>query len=476
MTRKASGLFVATLAIVGVVAGGGGHSSARPSGQQAADWILTAQTVLTMDSARHVYSPGMVAIRNGRIVAAGPAELAREFRPARRLDLPRNIVLPGLINAHTHAPMTLFRGLADDLKLHEWLERFIFPAEARFVRPDFVQVGTELALVEMIRSGTTTFADMYYFEDVLAQVVHRAGMRAVLGETVLDLPAPDFSRPQQTFQFLPQFLSRWKNDPLIYPAVAPHAIYTCSAETLRQAAALAERYGVRLLIHLAETEREVNDSRHEHGLTPVAYLDTLGLLSPHLTAAHCVWVTPGDMELLARRGAGCVYNPSSNLKLASGMAPVTRLLAAGVAVGLGTDGAASNNNLDLLREVDFAAKLQKLATGDPTSLPAEQALALATIEGARALHLETEVGSLEPGKQADLTILSLDNSYGVPMYNPYSAVVYALESGQVRYVFVAGRPLLLNGKLLTLDEPLVLERARRYARRLAAELPAAQAH
>jgi len=473
---KRACLLGAALAVVWAAVTEAGGFAAKPPRQQAADWVLTAQTVLTMDSARRVYSPGMVAVRNGRIVAVGPAGLARNFRAMRRLDLPHAIVLPGLINAHTHAPMTLFRGLADDLRLREWLEKYIFPAEARFVRPDFVRVGTELGLVEMIRSGTTTFADMYYFEDELAQVVHRVGMRAVLGETVLDLPAPDFARPQQTFQFLLQFLNRWKGDRLIYPAVAPHAIYTCSAETLRQAAALAERYGVRLLIHLAETQREVDDSRREHGLTPVAYLDRLGVLGPHLTAAHCVWVTPGDMELLARRRAGCVYNPSSNLKLASGMAPVTRLLAAGVPVGLGTDGAASNNNLDLLREVDFAAKLQKLATGDPTSLPADQALALATIEGARALHLETEIGSLEPGKQADLTVLSLDSPYGVPAYNPYSAVVYALESGQVRDVFVAGRPLLLNGKLLTLDEAAILQRARRYARRLAAALSSTNSH
>lgn len=467
---RTAGAIAALLLLAGGVAVFPGQSRVAPpvvAPRESVDWLLTRAVVVTMDAAGHLYRPGAVAIRGARIVDVGEAaRLEARYVAAHRLVLTNAIVVPGLINGHTHAPMTLFRGLADDLALRQWLEQYIFPAEARFVNPEFVRIGTELAAAEMIRSGTTTFADMYYFEDTVAAVVHRVGLRAVLGETILDHPAPDFPDSAAALAATEQFLNRWQHDPLIRPAVAPHAIYTCSAETLRRAADLARRHHAPLLMHVAETRKEVEDSLREHGRSPVAYLDRLGVLGPDVTAAHCVWVDAADRRLLAERGTGCVYNPSSNLKLASGMAPVVAMLADGVAVGLGTDGAASNNNLDLLREIDFAAKLQKLATGDPASLPARQALALATREGARALHLEALVGTLEPGKQADLTVLALDRPRAVPLFDPYSQIVYALEADDVRDVFVAGRPLLLDGRLTTLDEAAVLERARRYARRI----------
>jgi 5-methylthioadenosine/S-adenosylhomocysteine deaminase len=392
--------------------------------------------------------------------------LESEYQPAHPLNLAGGILIPGLINGHTHAAMTLFRGLGDDTNLQDWLQDYIFPAEAKNVRPDFVRAGTELAMVEMLRGGTTTFADMYYFEDDVAQAVKQVGMRGVLGETLLDVPAPDNKTPAQALEYTRKFLEHWRGDSLIHAAVAPHSIYLCSATTLRAAAALARSYQAPVLIHLSETRKEVSDSLRDHHLSPVAWLDSLGVLGPEVTAAHCVWVNAQDMHLLAQRGAGCVYNPSSNLKLASGSAPVVSLRAAGVAVGLGTDGAASNNNLDMLRELDFAAKLQKLATMDPTALPAPQALALATSEGARALHMEKEIGSIEPGKKADLAYLTLDSAHAVPLYDVYSQIVYALESSDVNTVFVAGRPLLLDGRLTTLDEPAILARARSYAQQV----------
>lgn len=462
------------VAVLAVVLALGWRLGARPAAAQNAvgsrvpvDWLIAGATVVTMDSAGHVYPNGAVAIRGDAIAAAGPAAaLEAEYQPAHALKLPGGILIPGLINGHTHAAMTLFRGLGDDTNLSDWLQNYIFPAEAKNVSPDFVRAGTELAMAEMLRSGTTTFADMYYFEDDVAQTVKQAGMRGVLGETVLDAPAPDNKTPAQALEYSRKFLEHWRGDPLIRAAVAPHSIYLCSAATLRAAAALARSEQAPLLIHLSETRKEVSDSLREHHLSPVAYLDSLGVLGPNVTAAHCVWVNAQDLRLLAERGAGCVYNPSSNLKLASGTAPVVSLLAAGVAVGLGTDGAASNNNLDMLRELDFAAKLQKLATMDPTAMPARQALALATSEGARALHMEKEIGSIEPGKKADLAYLTLDSAHAVPLYDVYSQIVYALESSDVNTVFVGGRPLLLDGRLTTLDEPAIIARARSYARQV----------
>jgi 5-methylthioadenosine/S-adenosylhomocysteine deaminase len=440
------------------------------------DWLIAGPIVVTMDPDRRVIHDGAVAIRGDTIVAVGKAAtLEAKYKPEHPLELRDGILIPGLINGHTHAAMTLFRGLGDDQNLQDWLHKYIFPAEARNVTPAFVREGTRLALVEMIRSGTTTFADMYYFENDVAEVTEEAGERGVLGETVIGFPAPDNKTPADAFAYIRKFVARWKGNALITPAVAPHAIYTVPGPDLKESGELSRQLGVPLLIHLAETKTELDNSLSEHHLTPVGYLNSLHVLAPNMTAAHCVWVDAADMRLLARHDVGCVYCPSSNLKLADGMAPVTKLIAAGVPVGLGTDGAASNNNLDLMREIDFAAKLQKLATMNPTAMPAEEALALATIDGARALHMQNEIGSIEVRKKADLTFLSLDSAHAVPLYNVYSQIVYALESSDVKDVFVGGKPLMLNGKLLTLDEAAIIAKAREYGKQVLQSLEPATA-
>jgi len=358
--------------------------SGLAASREAIDLLVEGGTVVTMDSDRRVIDDGAVAIRGDAIVAVGTrAELGKRYTPARRIGASGRLILPGLINGHTHVPMALFRGLGDDLPLQEWLEQYIFPAEAKNVSEEFVTWGTRLAALEMIRSGTTTYADIYYFEDAIARATRAAGLRAVLGQAILDGPAPDHKTPAETLAYMERFLQRWQDDPLIRAAVAPHSTYLASEDTLRKAFALARRHRAPILIHLSETKREVEESRARHGLSPVGYLDKLGLLGPDVVAKHCTWVDTADIALLAARGVGCVHNPSSNMMLASGVAPVVELLAAGVATGLGTDGpAGSNNDHNLMEEMDLAAKLQKVSRRDARALNAQQALEMATIGGA----------------------------------------------------------------------------------------------
>jgi 5-methylthioadenosine/S-adenosylhomocysteine deaminase len=436
----------------------------RSDTRERADLLIAGGTVVTMDADRRVLDDGAVAIRGDAIVAVGARrELQERFRAMRTVDARGRLVLPGFVNGHTHAPMTLFRGLADDLALQDWLEKYIFPAEARNVTPDFVRWGTQLAMAEMLRSGVTTYVDMYYFEDFIARETKTAGMRGILGETILDFPVPSYKTTDEGLALTEEFLQRWQGDPLVRAAVAPHAIYTASEETLRRSFALARKYNAPILIHLAETRREREETGQRHGVSPVGYLDRLGLLGPDVVAAHCVWLDGADIATLARRGVGCVHNPSSNMKLASGVAPVPEMLAGGVAVGLGTDGpAGSNNDLNLMEEMGLAAKLQKVTRLDPRALPAEEALTMATIGGARAIGMAEAIGSLEAGKQADLILLRADRPHAVPMFDVYSHVVYALKASDVETVFVAGRVLMEGGRLLTVNEPLVLTRARQY--------------
>jgi 5-methylthioadenosine/S-adenosylhomocysteine deaminase len=440
----------------------------QPRAQESADLLVTGGTVVTMDARRRILSDGTVAIRGDTIVGVGErAEIEGRFVAARRIDARGKLVLPGLINGHTHAPMTLFRGLADDASLHDWLENYIFPAEKRYVNAEFVTWGTRLAALEQIRAGVTTFADMYYFEDDIARAAKEAGMRAVLGETVIGFPAPDNKTPAEALAYTERFLQRWKDDPRIRPAVAPHSVYLCDEDTLRRSAALARRFHAPILIHLAESQGELEESRAKHGLSSVAYLDRIGVLGSDVVAAHCIWLDAADLALLARRQAGCVHNPSSNMLLASGVAPVPQMLEAGVRVGLGTDGSAGgNHDLDLREEMGMAVALQKVTRNDPQALRAEQAVAMATIEGARALHLEQEIGSLEPGKKADLVLIDLDNADGVPSYHPYSQIVYALRRPDVDTVIIGGRTVMDHGRVLTIDEPAVLAKARDYARQV----------
>ncbi len=436
------------------------------------DWIWSARYVVTMDGSRRVIENGAVAIRGDRIVAAGTrAEIDRRYQAKQRLDRPDSLISPGLINTHAHAPMSLFRGIADDLRLQEWLEKFIFPAEARNVSADFVRWGTRLACLEMLLSGTTTYADMYYFEDVIAEATREAGMRGVLGETIIGFPVPDAKTPAEALKFTEDYLQRFRNDPLIVPAVAPHALYTNSEETLRASRALANRYGVPLIIHVSETKKERVDALAKWEKTPVAVLDSWGVFNGRTLTAHNVWVDDADLEILKVRGAGLAHCPSSNTKLASGVAPVVKMLAAGIAVGLGTDGpAGSNNDFDLLEEMDLAAKLQKVTTGDPQALPAIQALEMATITGAKALGMEKEIGSIEAGKRADLITLRLDRANAVPLYNVYSQMVYALKGSDVGDAMVNGRILLRGRQPLTLNSAEILAKAREYGVKVKASL------
>jgi 5-methylthioadenosine/S-adenosylhomocysteine deaminase len=452
-------------------------SYATATQKQTADLVITGGTVVTMDATERVIEDGAVAVRGDAIVAAGrSAEIEGRFSAARTIDAHGEIVMPGLINSHAHAAMSLFRGMADDLALDEWLKKYIFPAEARNVNEDFVAWGTRLGILEMLRGGITTYADMYYYEDVVAKVTKEAGMRGVLGETIIDFPAPDNKTLQQAFDYTQKFLDHWKGDPLIVAAVAPHSIYTCSEKTLEDSAALARKNHAPILIHLAEAPFELEQSREKHGLTTTGYLEKIGLLGPDVLGAHCVWVNTADMATLAHFGVGCSHNPSSNMKTAAGVSPVPEMLAAGVAVGLATDGAASNNNQDLFEEMDLAAKLQKLARMDPRVLPAKQVVEMATITGARAVHLEKKIGSLETGKQADIVVVDTRAPHATPMYDPYSELVYALKASDVRTVVIAGKVVMDERKMLTVDENQILQKAQEYKMKILASLKDAPAN
>jgi 5-methylthioadenosine/S-adenosylhomocysteine deaminase len=466
-------LFFGCLCLLVLPGSPAAHFGQAAPAKEHVDVLVSGGTVVTMDAQRRIVEDGAVAVRGDTIVAAGPrAEIEARFDASRQIDARGKLVMPGLINGHQHAPMVLFRGLADDLALNDWLQKYIFPAEARNVTEDFVTWGTRLGVLEMIRGGTTTYADMYYFEDAVARVTKEAGMRGVLGETVLDFPAPDNKSLPQALAYTEEYVKRWKGDPLITPAVAPHSTYTCSEKTLQVSAALARRYAVPLLTHVAEAPFENEQNRAKHGLSTVAYLENIGLLGPDMLAAHCIWVDAGDIALLASRGVGCVHNPSSNMKTSSGVSPVVDMLAAGVRVGLGTDGAASNNDLDMFEEMDMAAKLQKIARMNPQVLPAEQVVEMATIGGARALHMEKDIGSLEPGKKADLIVVRTDAPHSTPLYNVYSQLVYSLKASDVETVVIAGRPVMENRRMLTLDEDAVLSKAREYAKKIRSSLAA----
>jgi 5-methylthioadenosine/S-adenosylhomocysteine deaminase len=432
-----------------------------------ADWIWSARYVITMDAGRRVIENGAVAIVGDHIAALGTrAEIDRAWQPKQRLDRPDAILAPGLINTHTHLPMSLFRGLADDLNLQDWLEHYIFPAEARNVDADFVRAGTRLSCLEMALSGTTTFVDMYYFEDTVATTAKEAGLRGILGETVIGFPAPDYKTPRETLAATERFFREFSNDPLIIPAIAPHAIYTNSEETLKAARALADRYQKPLVIHLAETRKENDDARAKYKMTATAVLDSMGVLQNWTIAAHGVWLDDADLKIIKARGVGLAHNPSSNMKLASGIAPVVKMLALGIPVGIGTDGAASNNDQDMMREIDLAAKLQKIATGYPRALPAEQAFAMATILGARAIRLDRTIGSLEPGKRADLIEIGIGSAHAAPLYNVYSQLVYSLQGSDVSDVMVNGQAIVRDRKMLTLDAGAVLAKAAEYQARV----------
>lgn len=442
--------------------------AAQPA-RRAVSLVVIGRTVVTENARHQVLSPGAVAIDGATIVDVGaPAAIAAKYRAADTIDAGEGVVLPGLINTHTHAPMVMYRGLADDLALMDWLNNYIFPAEAKTVSPEMVRIGTRLAALEMIESGTTTYTDMYYFEEEIARATREAGLRGVLGETIIQFPVADAKTPADGLARAEAFIKTFKGDPLITPAVAPHAMYTNDKATLLACAALGRQYGVPVIIHLAETEDELKGARAKFDLTPTAYLDSIGFWGPRTIAAHGVWVDDADIAILKRRGIGVSHNPESNMKLASGAAPVTKYLKAGVPLGLGTDGAASNNDLDMFGAMRQASFLAKLATHDPTAVPAQTALDLATIGGARVLGMDREIGSLEPGKRADVITVSMSAARQTPIYDAVSHLVYVTRGDDVRTTIVNGKILMRDRQVRTLNAATVIADANRLAAKVKA--------
>jgi len=449
------------------------RSTTAIAAPKSCDILITHGSVLTMAGAS--IESGSVAITKGEIVAVGKsADIDSQFTPKQRINARGMAVLPGFVNTHTHAPMVLFRGIADDRDLMDWLQHFIFPAEAKNVDREFVKWGTRLAAAEMIRTGTTTFADMYYFEADIAREVKQAGLRGVLGETFIDFPAPDNKNWGDALHYMRDYARQYKGDSLITPALAPHAPYTVSADHLKEVRALATELGCPILIHLSETTHEIQQIGEQHGgMHPAEYLDSLGFLGHDVIAAHGIWLTPAEIPLLAARGVSVAHCPESNMMLASGVAPVVDLRAAGVAVGLGTDGpAGSNNNLDMIEEMASAARLQKVTRKDPKALTALDVLHMATIEGAKVLGLDKKIGSLEVGKRADVILIDLSGVRTQPVYSVESAIVYAANGEDVVTTIVDGKVLMRDRKLMTVDLPTTLAKAVEYRKKVMKSLEA----
>lgn len=439
-------------------------TSAQRKTQPPNPFLIWGGTVVTMDKHRRVIENGAVVIRDGKIIAVDKFDvIAKKFPGVTQgVYAKGKVIIPGLINTHTHVPMSLFRGISDDLDLNDWLTKYIFPAEAKNVDEAFVRAGTRLGLAEMIKGGTTTYCDMYYFEDAIADETKKAGVRGVLGETIIDFPVADNKTFEQAMTYSECYLRKWKNDPLIVAALAPHAPYTVSTEHLQAIKKLSDQLDAPIVTHIAETKKERDDILKDKGATPVKYLDQIGFLNDRVIAAHTVFVTDEEIDILNRRGVGAAHNPTSNMKLASGTAPVPAMLKKDLAVGLGTDGAASNNDLSMWEEMDMAAKLHKLISGDPKTLSAEQAFEMATIRGARALDLDKITGSIEVGKRADLAIVDLDSLHQTPLYNIYSHLVYATKASDVRTVIINGRIVMFDRVLLTLNENAIKRDANAY--------------
>ena len=424
------------------------------------DIVIHNGIIITVNADFDIIEDGVVCIKDGKIeqVEARPASLSH-IEAKEMIDAKGGIVMPGLVNTHTHLPMTLFRGLADDLPLMEWLNEHIFPAEGKHINPESVKLGSLLACVEMILSGTTTCCDGYFYEDEVASAVDMSGMRAVLGQGVIDFPAPGVPDPSSNIENAVAFTEKWKDlSPLITPSIFCHSPYTCSIETLKKAKDAAVSQGLLFQIHAAETRTEQDQIQSEHQTTSIQFLDRIGILDQNTLLVHTIWVDDDDIETIAKRRAKISHNPESNMKLASGIAPVVDFIKAGIWVGLGTDGCASNNNLDLFQEMDMTAKLHKVNALDPTVMDARTVLNMATIGGAKTIGLDKDIGSLEIGKQADLIIIDIDKPHLVPMYNPVSHIVYSVRGSDVRDVLVAGRILTRDHKLLSIDLEEILEK------------------
>ncbi|MGV8050417.1 MAG: amidohydrolase family protein [Anaerolineaceae bacterium] len=431
--------------------------------------ILRNTILLTMDGSYNIYEPGAVAVNGDKIAAVGlEQDILSSYSSENVINCQGKVVLPGLINTHTHVPMTLFRGLADDLRLDVWLMGYMMPVEREFVTPDFVRLGTKMGCAEMIRSGVTCFADMYYFEDDIAEATAEIGMRALVGQSIMKSPTADATSYEESLELAEALIKKWKGHPLIQPTIAPHAVYTTTPEILIAVAEMAKKYDVQVQLHVAETESEVETLREEQGMPVIPYIRKFGMLETKLIAAHCVHLDEGEVRSIQHAGVGVAHNPSSNLKLASGFAPIQRMLELQINVGIGTDGPASNNDLDMIEEIRLASFIAKAVTGDPTALPARQALAMATCIGAKTLHIENITGSLEPGKQADLIIMDISPLHNLPRFrrepeNIYAQVVYASKATDISDVMVNGQWLMRGWELTTIDEAELAEHSAKFA-------------
>lgn len=431
------------------------------------DIVITGGTVLTVNQNDSKFESGAIAVDGDTIVALGrEQDILPAYQGRVTIDVPGSIIMPGLVNAHTHAAMTCFRGIADDMELMAWLNDYIFPAEARNVDPELSYWGSMLACAEMIRSGTTTFSDMYIFEEEAAQAAKKAGMRCLLGEVLFDFPSPSFKTPAEGLACTEKLIRKWSDDPLINIMVEPHSLYTCSPELLIASKAMADRYHIPLATHFLENRAEANQLREKFGKSATAFLQEIGLLDERFIGFHCVAMDDEDIGLFADRGCKVVHNPESNMKLASGVASISAMLKRGIVVGLGTDGCASNNNLDMFQEMDTAAKLEKSARLDPTVMSARTVIRMATCDGARTLSLDSLIGTLEVGKKADLCIVDMNKPHLTPMYDEYSHLVYAVNGADVDTVLINGRVVMQNRKLLTVDEGEAMRRVREISNRV----------
>ncbi len=446
-------------------------SSCYDSKKNNADLIIRNGIVVTIDSTGHIYPKGTVVIKANKIIDIGyDSVLSEKYHADNIIDAQGKIVMPGFVNAHTHIAMSLFRGLADDLKLQDWLHKYIFPAETKFVDSSMITIGSELAMVEMLHSGITCFNDMYFYEDLTAQMCCKIGMRAILSESLIDFPVPNAKNYKESMDYTRGLEEKYKGNELVTIGVAAHSPYTCSPNLLRKAKKLADEFHVPFHIHVSETSWEVDTITAQYDKTPIEYLDSIGVLSNNVIAAHCVWLSPKDIRIIARRGVGVAHNPECNMKISSGVAPIPELLKAHAEVGLGTDGPASNNNLNMIQEMHTMALIHKLNKMNPTVVPAEQVVRTATIGSAKVLGLDKKIGSLEIGKYADIILIDTNNANTTPMYNVYSNLVYASLGSEVSDVIINGKVVMKNKKILTTNEEIVMSSANKFAEKLKKEL------